>query len=171
VILSAGRHTFAPEFGNPDRETVDALSLELIRYGAFLARRTGIPGLVSGGLAPVPLAKLMADTLKSDFGIAAKWIEPNSRNTAENAIFSSRILKANGVQRVILVTHAWHMMRASAAFAANGMAVTAAPTAFYSSDPHGFWSAIAPRLATLSMSGYALHELVGRAWYRLRYGY
>src|SRR5690242_10041332 len=94
VILSAGRRTFAPEFGNPDSETVDALSLERIRYGAFLARRTGIPVLVSGGLGPVPLAKLMADTLSSDFGIVAKWIEPNAENTAENAIFSSRILKA-----------------------------------------------------------------------------
>src|SRR4030081_374259 len=37
VILSAGRRTYAPEFGT---ETLDELSLERVRYGALLARAT-----------------------------------------------------------------------------------------------------------------------------------
>src|SRR5215468_7003361 len=40
VILAAGRRRYAPEFGG---ESVDALSLERTRYGADLARRTGLP--------------------------------------------------------------------------------------------------------------------------------
>ena len=47
VILSAGRRTYAPEFGG---ETVDALALERLRYGADVARQTQLPVLVSGGL-------------------------------------------------------------------------------------------------------------------------
>jgi uncharacterized SAM-binding protein YcdF (DUF218 family) len=171
VILSAGRREYAPEYAVGDRGTVDALSLERIRYGAWLARRTKIPVLVSGGLQPVPLAMLMADTLSQDYGITPHWIEARSANTAQNAIFSSAILKADGVHRVILVTHAWHMKRAMAAFEANGMTAIAAPTAFYLPEPEDFLSAVTPNLSTFRMSGYGMHELIGGIWYKLRYDY
>lgn len=171
VILAAGRRTYAPEFGAPYNETIDALTLERVRYGAFLASRTNLPILVSGGLTPVSLARLMAETLKADYGIMPRWIETESRNTAENAIFSSMMLKRDGVRRVLLVTHAWHMKRALAAFVSNGMAVTPAPTAFYFPDGEGFWPRLIPSLARLRMSGYAAHEIAGVMWYRIRYGY
>ena len=168
VILSAGRRDYAPEFGG---ETIDPLALERIRYGAYVARRTNLPILVSGGLGAVSLAELMARTLKSDYSITPRWQEKQSRNTAENAIFSSEILRRSGVRNIILVTHAWHMKRAVAAFISNGMNVTPAPTAFYVPDTHGFWSAITPDLSTLRMSGYGIHETLGYIWYKVRYGY
>ena len=171
VILAAGRRSYAPEFGEFGNETLDALSLERVRYGAYLARKTRLPILVSGGLLPTPLASLMAETLSSDYGIHAKWLEGRSTNTAENAIFSSEILKRVGVSHIMLVTHAWHMKRALTAFAANGMTVTPAPTAFYLTGTDGFWSAIMPSFATLHMSSYAVHEAIGGLWYKLRYGY
>ncbi len=46
VILAGGTRGYAPEFGG---ETVNALSLERIRYGARLARHSGLPVMVSGG--------------------------------------------------------------------------------------------------------------------------
>jgi uncharacterized SAM-binding protein YcdF (DUF218 family) len=171
VILSAGRRIYAPEFATSGMGTVDGLSLERIRYGAYLARETKLPILVSGGLDPVPLATVMAEALASDYGITPLWIEQKSRNTAENAILSSVMLKGSGVQRVILVTHAWHMKRAVAAFAANGMVVVPAPTAFYIPMPDGLLASVTPGLATLRMSGYGIHELVGGLWYKVRYGY
>ena len=170
VILSAGRRSYAPEFGG---ETVDALSLERIRYGATLARKTGLPVLVSGGAAggKVPLARLFADTLSKDYGVQPKWLEDRSGTTAENAIDSAAMLKRDGITHIILVTHAWHMRRAQAAFAANGMRVTPAPTAFYRPE---FRTALAewmPAVSAFRMSGYAIHEFVGIAWYAVRYGY
>ena len=168
VILSAGRRNYAPEFGG---ETVDALTLERIRYGAYVARQTNLPVLVSGGLGAVSLAELMARTLQSDYSITPRWQEKKSRNTAENAIFSSEILRRSGVRNIILVTHAWHMKRAVAAFISNGMRVTPAPTGFYVPDVRGFWSAITPDLSTLRMSGYGIHETLGYVWYKVRYGY
>ena len=170
VVLAAGRRT-APEFAEIDKETLDSLSLERVRYAAYLARKTSLPVLVSGGLPPVPLAILMAETLSNDYGVQAKWLETRSTSTAENAIFSSEILRRVGVGRIILVTHAWHMKRAVAAFSANGMAVRPAPTAFYFAGRAGFWSAITPSFATLHMASYGIHEAVGGLWYKLRYGY
>jgi uncharacterized SAM-binding protein YcdF (DUF218 family) len=170
VILSAGRRTYAPEFGG---ETVDALGLERTRYGAHVARETGFPVLVSGGLATPddpPLALLMADVLR-DYGIVTKWQESRSSNTAENAIYSSGLLKQAGISRVLLVTHAWHMDRARAAFAANGMTVIPAPTAFHRGGRFGDFGGLVPSVEAFRVSRFALHERVGRVWYAIRYGY
>jgi len=173
VILSAGRRVYAPEFGT---ETLDELSLERVRYGALLARATRLPVLVSGGLGGEgrpSLAQLMADALRSDYGIAARWLESRSVNTAENAILSSEILRSAGIKRVILVTHAWHMKRANAAFIANGISVLPGPTAFY--GPAGSEDSLLrffdPDVKSLRMSAFALHEIIGSQWYRLRYGF
>ncbi|SRR6266446_4586173 len=175
VILTAGSRGAAAEFeGEFGNETVDALSLERVRYGAYLARKTDLPILVSGGLGSSDensLASLMTNVLWTDYGMRAKWLESRSINTAENAIFSAEILKHARVNRILLVTHAWHMKRAVAAFAANGMVVIPAPTVFYVGRRDSLWAAITPGLATLRMSGYAIHEIVGSFWYELRYGY
>jgi uncharacterized SAM-binding protein YcdF (DUF218 family) len=172
VILSAGRRIYAPEFGG---QTADEITLERVRYGAKLARETHLPVLVSGG-APqgeaLPLAELMADLLRTDYGIDAKWQESRSVNTAENAIYSAQILKGAGIGRVLLVTHAWHMKRAYAAFVANGVSVVAAPTAFYGRPAERSWSDyVEPNMRALRNSGYAIHEIIGGYWYAIRYGY
>jgi len=172
VILSAGRRTYAPEFGG---QTADEITLERVRYGAKLARETHLPVLVSGG-APgaekVPLAQLMADLLQTDYGIDAKWQESQSVNTAENAIYSAAILKGAGINRAVLVTHAWHMKRAYAAFVANGISVIPAPTAFYGrpAEP-SLASDFEPNMRAFRDSGYAIHEIIGGYWYAIRYGY
>jgi uncharacterized SAM-binding protein YcdF (DUF218 family) len=172
VILSAGRRIYAPEFGG---QTVDEITLERVRYGAKLARETHLPVLVSGGSPQresVPLAKLMADLLRTDYGIDAKWQESRSVNTAENAIYSAEILKRAGIQRVVLVTHAWHMKRAYAAFVANRMTVVAAPTAFYGRPATRSWTYyVEPSMRAFRDAGYAIHEIAGGYWYALRYGY
>ena len=172
VILAAGRRVYAPEFSG---ETVDALSLERLRYGARLARQSGLPVLLSGGTGVAsrtsPLAKLMADALLQDYGIDAKWLETQSRNTAENAINSTEILRSEGVSRIVLVTHAWHMPRARAAFIANGMTVIPAPTAFQRPAPTLAFSGAVPSIMALQMSIYAIHESIGSVWYTIWYGY
>jgi len=172
VILSAGRRVYAPEFGG---ETADELTLERVRYGARLARGTQLPVLVSGGSPhgeAVSLAKLMADALRADYGITAKWQESRSTNTAENAIYSADILKRAGINRIVLVTHAWHMKRAYAAFAANGLSVIAAPTAFYGRPVSRTWSYyVEPDERAFRNVGYALHEIIGGYWYAVRYGF
>ena len=51
AILAAGSRLASPEFGGEfGDETLYALSLQRIRYGAYLGCKTGLPILVSGGL-------------------------------------------------------------------------------------------------------------------------
>ena len=49
VILGGGTRRRAPEYGG---DTLGRLTLERVRYGAEVARRTGLPMLVTGGQHP-----------------------------------------------------------------------------------------------------------------------
>jgi uncharacterized SAM-binding protein YcdF (DUF218 family) len=68
--------------------------------------------------------------------------ESNSRNTYENAVMSARLAGVDKTQRWLLVTSAWHMPRALAAFKKAGWNATAYPVDFYSSAEVGLnrWS-------------------------------
>ncbi len=172
VVLAAGNIRAAPEYGG--QSIPDEIALVRLRYAAHLQHRTGLPLLVSGGNADprqqVPAkAAGMARALREDFRTPVQWTEERSATTAENAAYSAAILKAAGVRRVLLVTHAMHMARAQRAFAASGLEVVAAPTMFYSGG------ALAPLMFMPGWSGmfrsyYATHEWLGLAWYRLRHG-
>jgi len=173
VILAAGRYSDSPEYGG---DTVGPLTLTRLRYGATLHRRTGRPILVTGragGPGDAAVADLMADCLRRDFGLEARWIERESANTAGNARSSAGILLPAEVRRIYLVTHAWHMRRAVLAFEAAGFEVVPAPTAFTSHHPF-VWPGVPgdylPRAQALAGSAYAIHEWLGLVWYELRYG-
>ena len=53
-----------------------------------------------------------------------------SRDTAENAEQIRALLARDGIQRIALVTSAWHMPRAAQLFSAAGFTVLQAPTNF-----------------------------------------
>ena len=170
VILGGGRKSSAPEYSGAD--TVSRFTLERIRYGAYLHRLTDLPVLVTGG-APlseaIPEAHLMKVALENDFHIPVQWVEDKSHTTLENAGFSQILLAQANVQRVYLVTHAWHMPRSIAVFNKTGLEVTAAPTAFAMPSPlekNGY--AWIPTARALDISNLALHEIVGGIWYGLQ---
>lgn len=171
VVLGAGRRKGAAEYGGDD--TLNALALERVRYAAWLARRTGLPLLVSGGLAedgqPAE-ANMMQQVLEQEFQQPVRWVEPRSRTTYENAEYSAAILKAAGVERIYLVTHAWHQPRALWSFHRFQLDVTPAPTAFDGLghgplELHDFL----PSAKALQQTAFAFHELVGNVWYRARF--
>ena len=159
----------APEYGG---DTVGPLTLERIRYAARLHRRTKLPILVSGGRIKdrnATLAAAMKEALVRDFQVPVAWTEDRSRSTFENAQFSSSLLLNQGVRSVYLVTHAWHMPRAAAAFAAAGLRVEQAATAYTSVGAYPAFEDFLPRAQALTESAHASHEAVGRIWYRLAY--
>ncbi|MBI3772405.1 MAG: YdcF family protein [Gammaproteobacteria bacterium] len=169
VVLSAGRYKDAPEYGG---DTVEESTLIRLRYGAYLHRITGLPILVTGGYgfdtSGDSLAQVMAAALKNDYGITDVWLEGESRTTGENAMFSKKVLDEKGVKRVLLVTHAWHMPRSVAIFKQAGLDVVPAPTMFLLEHDSGVLQFF-PNPGALTTSYYAMHELVGRAWYAIRY--
>lgn len=170
VVLGGGRRSHAPEY---DGETVSALALERLRYGAHLQRILQLPLAVTGGVAlsdGAAEAELMARTLREDFGRTVRWIETRSRTTHENARYSRELLGADQALRIVLVSHAIHLPRAVREFSKQGFDVLPAPTAYYtgSSKPMTLWD-LMPSPHAMSQSRYALHERMGRWWYQLRY--
>ena len=166
VVLSGGRISLAPEYG--DIDTVSATTLQRIQYSAWLHRKTNIPILLSGGSVfgeATAEAVLMNQTMLSAFNIAPKWIEFESKNTAQNAQFSAKILQQNKIREILLVTHASHMRRARLEFEKTGLKVISAPTVFNLSRPS--WNDYFPNAQALHASQQALHEKVGRLWYSL----
>lgn len=169
VVLGGGRDADEPQYGG---DTVNSRTLERLRYAARLQRATGLPLLVSGGTVygkRVPEAELMQQTLARDFQVSATWVEDRSRTTAENAAYSSAVLKAAGKKRILLVTQAWHMPRALWAFRHAGLDTIMAPTGFAGGGGRTLLDFL-PSSRGLYLSGLALHECLGLAWYRLRYG-
>lgn len=167
VVLGAGRNFSAAEYGASD--TVNAFGLERLRYGAWLQRRTGLPLMVAGGGAPGradSVAALSAPIVGEELGASVRWLETQSRNTYENAREAARILRPEGIEHVLVVTHAMHMPRAMWSFRRAGLSPVAAPTAHlgHGDDP-GPW----PSPWAQVRSALLLHELVGLAFYRLRY--
>lgn len=172
VVLSAGMVNTAPEYGALDAP--DPVTLVRLQYGAWLQHQTGLPLMVSGGIVPGTqatrsLGAMMARTLREDFRTPVAWIEDQSETTGQNAVYCARMLKAAGITRVLLVTHAMHMPRSREAFAREGLDVVDAPTMFYS---RAQWSPFmfTPSAGALYRSYYATHEWVGLLWYRIRAG-
>ena len=173
VILGGGKRTIAPEYGG---ETINRLTLERVRYGARLARATDLPVLVSGGLARDGLseAELMRESLLTDFGVTATWVESASRDTRENARFSAERLREAGIGRILLVSHAVHIPRARAEFERHGIDVIPAPTAWFShpseegAERGGRGIPDLRPGANAAYAGWlAAHEWLGRIAYRL----
>jgi uncharacterized SAM-binding protein YcdF (DUF218 family) len=171
VVLGGGIRESAPEY--QQLATLKSSTLERVRYAAKIAKQTQLPILVTGGKVfdtDLPSeATLMAKVLTDEFRQPVRWQEKNSRNTAENADHTQAILAQEGINRIILVTHAYHMQRAVLQFQQQGFRVLPAPTVFLSqSDTLNILSFL-PSAAALQKSTLILHEIMGIIWYKLRY--
>ena len=167
VVLSGGTYHDAPEYGAdaPGKET-----LVRLRYGAHLYRALKKPVLVTGGtvLGATPEALTMKAVLDRDFQVPVQWIERRSRNTLENARLSHAVLNAEGIRRIYLVTHAWHMPRAQLAFEHYGFKVIPAGTGYASSSRLTLLDFL-PSAGALLNSSLVFHEAIGIGWYHLRF--
>jgi uncharacterized SAM-binding protein YcdF (DUF218 family) len=120
VVLGGGRNRGAPEYGG---ETVNDFTLARLRYGARLARASGLPLYVTGGKPSggiEPEGSLMRDLLDREFGVPVRWVDNDANTTRENAQMAARDLAGAEIRRIALVTDAMHMPRSARAFAAQG---------------------------------------------------
>jgi uncharacterized SAM-binding protein YcdF (DUF218 family) len=105
-----------------------------------------------------------------DLGVPTEAIlrEGRSRNTRENALYTAEILKAEGIDKILLVTSALHMPRALGAFRAVGVEANPAPTDFEVMPEPGHPIRWLPDAEALSDSTRALKEYLGLWVYRWR---
>ncbi len=178
VVIGSGLRGNATEFGND--YTLNSRTLERVRYTAILAKRTNLPIMISGGnvferkssknpFIPAE-ATAMANVLETEFNTPVQWQEVQSRNTTENATYCRKILHIQKIDKILLVTHAFHMKRAKMEFEKAGFDVQAAPTVYLSSvndDELDIFQFIPSAQAILN-SHFALHEFMGLAWFKIR---
>ena len=128
--------------------------------------------IVTGGLVwdgPAPSgARVMQVQLRA-LGVPdhAIRIENDSRNTRQNALFAAELAASLGIERVLLVTSAWHMPRAAATFGRTALQVIPAASAQRTrAIPRVFQ--FLPSAPALNDSTAALREYLALAVYRAR---
>jgi len=172
VVLSSGRVT-APgpaaisEWGDPDRFFG---GVELFAAGkAPLLVFTG--GAVPWAPDDPPEGTLLRRHAVA-LGVPADRIAVTGSvvNTAEEASAVAQLLRERGLERarVLLVTSAFHMSRASFLFESAGLEVHPFPVDFFvtASDPTIL--DILPTAGALGRTSLAIRELYGRLFYRAR---
>jgi uncharacterized SAM-binding protein YcdF (DUF218 family) len=173
VILGGGRRSGAIEYPQYQGQNIEARAMERVRYGVTLSQATHLPILITGG-APdatssneLSEAELTQKVSKNEFQIQARWLEKQSRTTEENAAFSAKMLKQEGIIHIYLVTHFWHMPRAKAVFEKYDLKITPAPMGFYQKDqfhPLDFY----PSRAGIERAGVIWSEALWLIWYRIK---
>jgi uncharacterized SAM-binding protein YcdF (DUF218 family) len=105
VLVSAGRRKGAEEYGLT--ETVNAETLEILRYGAFLQRKTGFPIMVVGGTPngeSTPEAVLMNQVLTEEFGVEVRWMETSESALKLNQQLFNKQASSNTFNRIMVIS-------------------------------------------------------------------
>jgi uncharacterized SAM-binding protein YcdF (DUF218 family) len=167
VVLGGGRRELSPEYGVSN---LHERSIERLRYGIWLGREAGLPVAFSGGVGHgarpgATEAEIAARVAEREFGRPLRWTESESRDTRENARYTVALLRKEGIEQIVLVTHDYHMRRAlrnfeRAAAAGTPMKIIAAPMGLPSSTriEARDWLPVA---SNLQITTIALHEWLG----------
>ena len=120
VVLGGGAEPYAPEY---DSGSLEAASLERLRYGLWLARRTGCPVAFSGGLGwagrpSVPEANLAQRIATEDFRQPLRWLD-NTAADKRNTLMQISVWATTRAQATLLAHQIEEAMCASDDFTAT----------------------------------------------------
>lgn len=175
LLLSAGSHRISPE--TDWKSQPNAASLQRLSHALKLHRETGLPIVISGGVlneGDEPISGILGQWLVERTGIEPLALETRSQTTWENLAFSKPLLDKLGLEKVALVTHAYHMPRAMQAAQRHGVKAIPVPTGFLAMPTDApnrtdeSWHLWIPDASALAQNYLLLHELAGSAWYRYR---
>ena len=159
---SAARHDIALTDAAERLSVVPELAR---RYPAARIIYTGGNGSLFGG----PPEATYAAQLLASFGIPPKRIETEarSRNTLENAIYTKALAAPKPGERWVMITSAFHMPRAMAAFRAAGFAVEAYPVDWQTGEGTALLWPFRSFVDGLSSTDTVTREFLGLLSYRL----
>ena len=148
-------------------DAVDRLFHGMRLYRAGKAPRVVLAGGAAEGSSPE--ADFMAGLL-SEFGIPRDrmLLENQSRNTRENGVNSVKIMQQNNINKILLVTSAFHMRRAKGVFEKLGMEVVPAATDYQVPEPDPSILDWMPDAEALMMTTLGVKEYLGWWVYRFR---
>ena len=154
ILGGGGQRALAPEYQGPAAEP---FMLERLSYGAYIAKQTGLPVLVTGFSLE---AHAMHDSLQRNFGLETRWVDDQAYDTFQNARNTARVLTAEGIHRIVLVTHATHMRRSVREFSDAGFDVVPAPAGMLAVRDFAMLRFV-PNPDALRRSQIAIYELIG----------
>ena len=103
--------------------------------------------------------------------------EPNSLNTYQNAVYTKKVLQENDINKVILITSAFHMPRSASIFRRQQIEIIPAPTDFlitehildkYNQSLESKIIGFFPNPGSLERTTKVVQEYIGMVVYRLR---
>ncbi|MBE7438050.1 MAG: YdcF family protein [Spirochaetales bacterium] len=148
-------------------------AVDRILLGEKLLRQGKVANLIlSGGSGLMLSGQSEAELLRNwliDRGVPAEQLilDAYSRNTAENAAESARIIREKKFRRVLLITSAFHMLRSDLSFQSQGLTVVPLPVDYYGLSSYPFPEAYGPSPQSLSVSMIAFKEFAGLLAYYL----
>jgi uncharacterized SAM-binding protein YcdF (DUF218 family) len=132
-----------------------------------------MPVIVSGGVVGSSFCEaLVVKRFLIDLGIPEEMIltEVRSRDTVENARFVKEIFSERGYKRGLLITSAYHMRRALFIFRSEGLDVVPHSSGFLCGEKKYLdMIDFLPNIHHLRKSAIALREMIGFAFYSIKY--
>jgi uncharacterized SAM-binding protein YcdF (DUF218 family) len=182
VVLGGGT-----EPASPPRTTVEINGAgDRVLYAAELYKQGKAPFiLLSGGDiewlssgSTTPAQDMAALLVQMGVPESALWLENESVNTYENALYAKEFLDEQDIDQILLVTSAMHMPRAVALFEKQGFEVTPLPVDFSVTDSISASSSegniisklidIMPTASNLALTTNAMKEYLGYFIYKLQ---
>ena len=115
------------------------------------------------------MAEVMRDFLIGQ-GVSAGDIilENESRSTYENAVKATALLKQQGIDSVLVVSDATHLVRGVGCFRKLGLQAYGGGCGYTATDLHVTPRSFLPSAGAAAMNQMIFHEWLGLLYYRLR---
>ena len=143
------------------------MGIDMIRrkQADYLVISGGSGELISSGLSEARVLKAFAIR----FGVPEKkiLIDPDSRNTRENALMTKALVKKYKLKKLALITSAFHMPRAMGCFRAVGLSPVPISVDYHEPADEKDFRRYLPSTGSMGLSAIMLHELSGIVAYGL----
>jgi uncharacterized SAM-binding protein YcdF (DUF218 family) len=162
-----------PDISAAHNEVALTDAAERLTVVAELARRYPSARIIyTGGNASLfggPLEATYAAQLLTSFGIPPQRleIESRSRNTLENALYTKAMIAPKPGERWVMITSAFHMPRAMAAFRGVGFDIEAFPVDWQTGDGSDLLWPFRSFVGGLGFTDVVARELLGLLSYRV----
>ncbi len=126
--------------------------------------------VVSGGVVTQPDGTAVSEVM-AEFLVELRVnrddivIENNSTSTYENARNVAKLLELRGIRRVLLVTHATHLLRSEMCFHKQGIEVIPRGAYYRATQFGGSVLDFLPSASSAAAIDEVVHEWLGIAWY------
>lgn len=167
VVLGGGLNYYSNNQAEPSLH-----SLQRLVKGYQLQRKLKTNLIYSGGIA-IGQEKISeadaAEEFLSSLGMDKSFYisENKAQSTFENAAYLKKWIEDNEIEKVYLVTSAYHILRSAAVFKAQNIDFLIVHSGFIY-DHQFSWLDYLPNRGALTVNLSALHEWIGLAWYYIR---